>query len=145
MRISFTCHCGANINFQETALYSKDSIFCPICHEKVSPKFLNQLKEFCVEKNSQYMDVSFSSSPTIHLNNVIASALSICATRINFDRKKEGKPAISFKNREELFDLLKDKNPAYVSTLMFESGIYAYHQALAENFSNIGIDIGEII
>lgn len=145
MKINFTCQCGARISMPETALYQTNSMICPACHEKISAKFIDQLRDFCVEKNSQYMDVSFLPSSDISMDNIVVRALSFCTSCINEERKKNKLPKLSIKSREDFFDHMKSEDPVKAMYYLLQGAIMGYHQELSESLERMGIDIGDIL
>lgn len=145
MKINFTCQCGARISIPEIALYQTNTLICPACHEKISSKFIGQLRDFCVEKNSQCMDVSFLPSSNISMDNIVIRAFSFCTSCIDEERKKNKLPKLSIKSREDFFDQMKSENPVKVMYYMLQGAIMGYHQELSESLERIGIDIGDIL
>lgn len=89
MYINFNCHeCGASFKVSEISLYERKSLQCSNCQKKVDKKFVDQLFAFCVEKNSQAFDVTFSSSPTMDLPDIMNRAINLSATTLKQKNKE---------------------------------------------------------
>lgn len=138
MFINFECKdCGNSFRVSETDICDANQLCCPICKKKVSTKFRSQLHDFCVDKNSQGFEVTFSSSPRLSAASILNNAVNICA----YELRDKG---VEIKSLDDIASALKSDKEYIAITALLEGIIFAYHDELKSALAISGIDIGEM-